>query len=49
MTIETIPISKDWLGDYQDDRQFRISFQKKLNELWQQKDQLIKETQLKNY
>ena len=49
VNIETIPISKDWLGDYQDDRQFRISFQKKLNELWQQKDQLIKETQLKNY
>ncbi len=40
--IETIPITKEWLGDYENDRQFRINFQKKLNELWEQKDQLIK-------
>ena len=46
--IETIPITKEWLGDYENDRQFRITFQKKLNELWEQKDQLIK-AQLKNF
>lgn len=46
--IETIPITKDWLGDYENDRQFRIVFQKKLNELWEKKDQLIK-TQLQNF
>lgn len=46
--VETIPITKDWLGDYEKDRQFRIYFQRKLNELWKKKDQLIK-TQLQNY
>ncbi|OIZ94330.1 glycerol acyltransferase [Candidatus Rickettsiella isopodorum] len=46
--IETIPITKDWLGDYENDRQYRIYFQKKLNELWERKDQLIK-TQLQNF
>ena len=46
--VETIPITKDWLGDYENDRQYRRYFQKKLNELWERKDQLIK-TQLKNF
>lgn len=46
--IEAIPITKDWLGDYENDRQYRIYFQKKLNELWERKDQLIK-TQLQNF
>ncbi|MFZ0219424.1 MAG: acyltransferase [Candidatus Aquirickettsiella sp.] len=46
--VETIPISKAWLGDYENDRQFRIYFQKKLNALWERKDQLIK-TQLQNF
>jgi 1-acyl-sn-glycerol-3-phosphate acyltransferase len=46
--IETLPITKDWLGDYENDRQFRIVFQKKLNELWEKKDQLIK-TQLQGF
>lgn len=48
VNVETISITNDWLGDYENDRQFRITFQKKLNELWEQKDQLIK-TQLKNF
>lgn len=43
--IETLPITSDWLGDYQNDRQFRANFQKKLNHLWLQKDKLILETQ----
>lgn len=46
--IETIPITKEWLGDYENDRKFRINFQKTLNELWEQKDQLIK-AQLKKF
>ena len=46
--VETIPITNDWLGDYENDRQYRIYFQKKLNELWERKDQLIK-TQLQNF
>jgi 1-acyl-sn-glycerol-3-phosphate acyltransferase len=46
--VETIPITKDWLGDYENDRQFRIYFQRKLNELWEKKDQLIR-TQLENF
>lgn len=46
--IETIPITKEWLGDYENDRKFRITFQKTLNELWEQKDQLIK-AQLKKF
>lgn len=41
--VETIPITADWLGDYQNDRQFRIDFQKKLNALWKRKDKLIKD------
>ncbi len=48
VNIETIPITKDWLGDYENDRQFRIIFQKKLNELWEKKDQFIK-AQLHNF
>lgn len=46
--IETIPITKDWLGDYENDRQYRVFFQKKLNELWERKDQFIR-TQLQNF
>jgi 1-acyl-sn-glycerol-3-phosphate acyltransferase len=46
--VETIPVTKDCLGDYENDRQFRIVFQKKLNELWRKKDLFIK-TQLKNF
>lgn len=47
--IKTIPITADWLGDYQNDRQFRIDFQKKLNTLWEEKDQLIQKIQRANY
>lgn len=42
--IETIPITSDWRGDYQNDRAFRATFQKKLNQLWEQKDVLIQKT-----
>ncbi len=43
--IESLPITPDWLGDYQGDRPFRVSFQKKLNDLWEKKDKLIRESQ----
>ncbi len=43
--IETIPITSEWLGDYQNNRQYRAEFQQKLNHLWQKKDKLIQETQ----
>lgn len=46
--IEMLPITEEYLGDYENDRQFRIFFQKKLNELWEKKDQLIK-AQLQNF
>jgi 1-acyl-sn-glycerol-3-phosphate acyltransferase len=47
--IETISIAPDYLGDYQNDRQFRSSFQKKLNHLWSEKDKLIKELQTHSF
>ncbi|MDQ8039058.1 MAG: acyltransferase [Rickettsiella sp.] len=45
--IEVIPITSDWLGDYQNDRQFRINLQNKLNQLWEKKDKFIKEVKAK--
>jgi 1-acyl-sn-glycerol-3-phosphate acyltransferase len=38
---EVIPVTAEILGDYFNDRQFRIQFQRWLNQLWHQKDQLI--------
>lgn len=40
--IKQIPITADLRGDYQNDKQFRIYFQRWLNKLWQQKDEFIK-------
>jgi 1-acyl-sn-glycerol-3-phosphate acyltransferase len=42
--IETLLITTEWRGDYQNDRQFRLRLQKKLNYLWEKKDKLIQET-----
>lgn len=39
---EILPITPDLIGDYQNNREFRIHFQTWLNQLWLQKDQLIK-------
>ena len=44
LSYDVLPISPDWLGDYSTDRTYRVSIQKKLNTLWQQKDTIIKET-----
>jgi 1-acyl-sn-glycerol-3-phosphate acyltransferase len=39
--IDQLAITPDWIGDYQNDRQYRVFLQNKLNQLWEQKDQLI--------
>lgn len=44
VNIEKIAITDDLRGDYQNDREFRIHFQRWLNERWQQKDDLIEKT-----
>ena len=40
--VDSMPISKELLGDYTNDRQFRDRFQRWLNSFWQQKDNQIK-------
>jgi 1-acyl-sn-glycerol-3-phosphate acyltransferase len=39
--IETLPITPDLIGDYENDRTFRVYFQQWINELWHEKDKLI--------
>ena len=39
--IETIPVSKELLGDYINDASYRESFQRWLNNLWEEKDMLL--------
>jgi 1-acyl-sn-glycerol-3-phosphate acyltransferase len=39
--VEALPVSKDLLGDYFQDLEFRDRFQQWLNLLWQQKDQRL--------
>jgi 1-acyl-sn-glycerol-3-phosphate acyltransferase len=39
--IEEIIITPELLGDYENNREFRVYFQNWLNNLWQQKDKLI--------
>lgn len=38
---EVLPIDPKLHGDYENDREFRVRFQEWLNQLWQEKDQLI--------
>ena len=40
--VKSLPISKEIIGDYVDDIQFRERFQDWLNSVWQQKDSQIK-------
>ena len=42
--IDVLPVTADLLGNYENDRDFRIYFQGWLNQLWQQKDTLIAKT-----
>ncbi|GHE88726.1 acyltransferase [Thalassotalea profundi] len=46
VVIEIKDIEQDLLGDYVNDRNYKISFQKWVNQLWIEKDQLL--DQLKN-
>ncbi len=41
--IKVLPIPAAWLGDYLQDKAFRQAFQQEINQLWQEKDQQIKE------
>lgn len=43
--VEAIPITQDYLGDYQHDRSFRIRIQRTLDQLWKEKDQRMKALQ----
>jgi len=40
--VETIPVTKDLLGDYFNDSEYRAFFQQWVNDLWVKKDQNIK-------
>lgn len=39
--VETLPITQEQLGDYENDRDFRVQFQAWINKIWQEKDNLI--------
>jgi len=39
--VEVLPITEELLGDYENDRKFRVSFQSWINSVWQTKDHLI--------
>ncbi len=41
VVIEVLPIPAELIGDYENDREFRVQFQTWLNQLWKAKDQLI--------
>lgn len=41
INIRLLPITQDLLGDFENDRNYRVYFQHWLNRLWQQKDELI--------
>ncbi len=41
--VRSLPITPEMLGDYFNDRQFRQTFQRWLNTLWEQKDRCIEE------
>lgn len=40
---EVLPVTEDLIGNYYEDRKFRIHFQKWLNDLWKKKDDVIEE------
>ncbi|WP_088331598.1 acyltransferase [Lacimicrobium sp. SS2-24] len=43
VSVETLPVSAELIGDYQNDAEFRQSFQQWINQYWQQKDQRIQQ------
>jgi len=48
MRAEILPITPDLIGEYENNRDFRIHFQAWLNRLWEQKDFLIQTSQSKS-
>lgn len=44
VNVNLIPITPDLLGDYENNREYRVFFHHWLNDLWQKKDNLIRET-----
>ena len=47
--IEKVPLTMDLVGDYAEDQQFRIHFQKFITNLWEKKDQKISQLTLNNF
>lgn len=39
--VEVLPITPNIIGDYENNREFRVQFQTWINKIWQAKDQLI--------
>jgi hypothetical protein len=39
--VETLPVSREIIGDYVNNSEFRENFQKWMNSVWQQKDMRI--------
>ncbi|HEX4909342.1 MAG TPA: acyltransferase [Permianibacter sp.] len=39
--VRSLPVTKDLVGNYEDDKEYRVRFQSWLNELWLEKDQRI--------
>jgi 1-acyl-sn-glycerol-3-phosphate acyltransferase len=44
--VRKIPITPDLIGDYEDDRAFRVHFQSWVNQVWHDKDKLIEEIKI---
>jgi hypothetical protein len=42
IAIETLPIDKSLIGDYFNDENFKQDFQQKINQLWLDKDEELK-------
>lgn len=41
VVLNLLAVTAEWNGDYLDDKEFRQRFQLQINQLWQQKDELI--------
>ena len=42
--VRTLPVSPELLGDYANDRQFRVRLQQWLNDIWEEKNRYIEDT-----
>ncbi len=47
--VRELPITQEMLGDYYSDRQFRKTFQKWLNSMWEQKDRCVEDLMFTPY